>query len=227
MLLGGISLLSLIGIYRDDKYRDAVLFLFSCVVLPFVLVFVVSHIVQPIWIPRAMLLSLPAFYILIAIGSQRIEMKKAYLSLMFIPLLWMSLSSLSYLRNEHRLPYEQIARYLESESESGMPLLVDGTYLMNPLYFYYKGQGSLYELWETNVSVVPVSHKENLSRILLRIRESENRLILVTFREPPSELSSSSAYRAVRRKDYNVLGEDMGQLKNMSIFFYEKNQNRS
>jgi hypothetical protein len=49
----------------------------------------------------------------------------------------------------------------------------------------------------------------------------------VTFREPPSELSSSSTYRPVKQKDYLVFGEDMGQLRKISIFFYEKNETGS
>jgi uncharacterized membrane protein len=223
LLLGGISLLSLKGIFRKDKYREAILFLFSCVVVPFVLVFVVSRTVQPIWILRAMLVSLPAYYLLIALGSQQIG-EKASFGLMFIPIIWMSLVCLSYLRNEHRMPYEQIASYLESESEDGIPILVENTYLMNPLFFYYKGKGFLYELWESNISVVSDSNKGSLSQI----EKGGDRLILVTYtpsgqREIQSKLSST--YRVAKRKEFFGYGEDLPgqQLRKVSIFFYEKN----
>jgi uncharacterized membrane protein len=229
LLLGGISLLSLKGVFCNDKYREAVLFLFSCVIVPFVLVFVVSHTVQPIWILRAMLVSLPAYYLLIAVGSQRIKRKAISFSLVLIPLLWISLAVSSYSVSKHRMPFEEIVSYLEKESEGGIPILVQNNYLMNSIFFYYNRKEFLYQLHEeSNTSLIPVSQIGSVSEILTRIGRNYNKLIVATYIpsrriEIHSELSPT--YRVVKEKEFFGYGEE-GQRRKVSIFFYEKELDR-
>jgi mannosyltransferase len=224
-LLGGISILSMKSVFGKDKnYRDSILFLFSCVVIPFILVYVVSRTIQPIWVFRGMLLSVPAYYLLISLGSQQFPGKKISIVLMIIPILWMSLASWYYIRNEHRMPFEQITEYLENESESGDPILVENSWLANSLFHYYKGKGALYELAESNVSVVPVSHKKNLASILDQKRESGNRLILVTYQpETADEIRGElfPMYRFAKLNRFFGYGEQ-GQREFVDIFVFKK-----
>ena len=224
-LLGGISILSMKNIFSKDKhYRDSILFIFSCVVIPFILVYVVSRTIQPIWIFRGMLLSVPAYYLLISSGSQQFTSKKISIALMIIPILWMSLASWHYTLNEHRMPFEQISKYLERESESGDPILVENSWLSNPIFHYYKGKGNLYELRESNVSIVPVSNKMNLSRIHSQKRESGSRLILVTYQPESAEEFRGelfSTYRYVKVDRFSGYGEQ-GQREYVDIFVFKK-----
>ena len=143
---------------------------------------------------------------------------------MIIPILWISLASWYYIRNEHRMPFEQITKYLERESESGDPILVENSWLANPLFHYYKGKGNLYELQESNVSIVPVSNKMNLSRIHSQKRESGSRLILVTYQtdwadEIRGELFSS--YRFVKLNRFFGYGEQ-GQREYVDMFVFKE-----
>ncbi len=224
LLFGCIVLLSLKNLFRENiKNQDVILFLFSCVVVPFVLVFVVSHTVKPIWIARAMLLSIPPYYLLISIGGQQVKSKLLSFGLMLIPLIWMSISALFYIRSDHRMPYENIASYLEKESGKAVPILVESTYLMNPIFHYYKGDGFLYELRENNVSVIPVDHKDNLSHILSIINGLEDRLILVTYTNAGRKIKEeiSSKYIFEKQKEFIGYGEE-GQVQKVTISFYKE-----
>jgi len=224
LLFGFIALLSLKNLFRKDikKIQDSILFLFSCVVVPFILVFVVSRTVKPIWITRAMLLSIPSYYLLISIGGQQVKSKMFSYILMLIPLIWMGISAMFHVRSDHRMPYENIASYLEIESGRGVPILVESTYLMNPLFHYYKGSGILYELRENNVSVVPANHKTNLSQILSSEDRLEERFLLVTYtivgRKMKEEISSK--YIVEKQKEYTGCGEE-GQIRKVIITFYK------
>lgn len=224
LLLFGISLFSLRCVFHKDKYWEAILFLFSCVFVPFVLVFIFSYTVQPIWLLRGMLVCLPAYYLLIALGTQQTRNKKLSIFLMLIPLTWMCLASLFYIQKDHRMPYEQIASYLESESEPNMPILVEKTYIMNPIFFYYKGKGFLYELEENNTSIVPASHKCAFSQILSQIMHGGDWLILVTYTPDEKKIQSElfSSYHVVKQKEFFGYGEE-GQIRKVSICFYQKN----
>lgn len=224
-LLGGISILSIKSIFSNDKKNlEKILFLFSCVIIPFILVFIVSYTLQPIWLLRAMLLSVPAWYLLISLGSQQFTSKKITIGLMIIPILWMSLASCYYVSSEHRMPFEQIAKYLERESGNGDQILVENSWLANSLFHYYRGKGILYELKETNVSVVPVSHKMNLSEIHSQKRESGNQLILVTYQpESAEEIRGElfSTYRFVKLNRFFGDGEQ-GQREYVDIYVFKK-----
>jgi len=198
------------------------LFLFSCVAVPFVLVFVVSHTVKPIWIARAMLLSIPAYYLLVSIGGQQVKNRLLSFGFMLIPLIWMSISALFYIRSEHRMPFENIASYLEKESGKAVPILVESTYLMNPIFHYYQGDGVLYELRENNVSVIPADHKDNLSKFISRKNNREARLILVTYTNVGIKMKEeiSSRYNLEKQKDFFGYGEE-GQTRKVTISFYK------
>jgi len=220
---GSIVLLSLKNIFRKNiKNQDLILFLFSCVAVPFVLVFVVSHTVKPIWIARAMLLSIPAYYLLVSIGGQQVKNRLLSFGFMLIPLIWMSISALFYIRSEHRMPFENIASYLEKESGKAVPILVESTYLMNPIFHYYQGDGVLYELRENNVSVIPADHKDNLSKFISRKNNREARLILVTYTNVGIKMKEeiSSRYNLEKQKDFFGYGEE-GQTRKVTISFYK------
>jgi mannosyltransferase len=223
VLMGGIAMFSMARLgFRNRNCRDSVYFLVSCVALPFVTVFLVSVTLQPIWLTRTMLVSLPAYYLLIAAGSREFERWKPVCVLMLVPVVWMGLAALSYLQTDHRMPFERTARYLESLTENDIPIAVQDTYLMNPLLFYYTGNGFLYELQDYNVSVAPPAHKASLRRILA---EDPERMILVSY---PSEKHRqnkeliASRYGAVTTKKFTGFGEQ-NQSRSILVSLYEKN----
>jgi hypothetical protein len=122
------------------------------------------------------------------------------------------------------MPFEQITKYLEHESESGDPILVENSWLANSLFHYYKGKGTLYELRESNVSVVPISNKMNLSQIHSLKRESGSRLISVTYQpESAAEIRGElfSTYRFVKLNRFFGYGEQ-GQREYVDIFVFKK-----
>lgn len=223
--VGGIFALSMRELFRKEKtIHDEVLILLSYVVIPFFLVFIVSYALQPIWILRAMMLSLPAYYLLISLGALQFKGRKyASIILMVIPLFWMSIASLEYIRHEHRMPYERIALYLEKESDVGTPILVENTYLANPIYHYFKGKGFLYELDENNVSVVPANHKGNITDILDQAGNNGDRLVLVTYTSAEENIRNelSSRYRYVRKTEFFGFGEE-GQTRNVHVLFFNR-----
>ena len=226
LFFGSIVLLSLKGLFRENtKNRDVILFLFTCVVVPFVLVFVVSQTVKPIWIARAMLLSIPAYYLLVSIGSQQVKNKLLSFGFILIPLTWMSISTLFFIRSDHRMPFEYIASYLEKESGKAVPILVESTYLMNPIFHYYKGDGVLYELRDNNVSVIPADHKDNLNHILSSKIGIEDRLILVTYTNAGIKMREEilSKYNVEKEKEFIGYGEE-GQTRKVTISFYKGNK---
>lgn len=229
LLFGCIVLLSLKNIFlKEIKNRDAILFLFSCIVVPFVLVFVVSRTVKPIWVLRGMLLSIPPYFLLISIGGQQVKNKSLSFGLMLLPLAWISISTMFYIRSDHRMPFENIAHYLENESGKSVPILVENTYLMNPIFHYYKGDGVLYELRENNVSIIPVDHKYNIPHILSNINGTGDRLILVTYTNAKRKMNEeiSSKYTFEKQKEFIGYGEE-GQKRKVTISFYKEKSGSS
>ena len=224
LLFGFFILLSLKNIFREKiKTRENILFLFLCIFVPFVSVFLVSHTVKPIWVTRAMLLSIPAYYLLISIGHQCIKRKMLSYSLMMIPLVWIAISAIFHVRGDHRMPYENIASYLGQESGKDVPILVESTYLMNPIFHYYKGNGVLYELKENNVSVVPAVNKDNIPHILSMNNSIGERLILVTYTDAGKIMKEEieSRYIFDKQKEFIGYGEE-GQMRKVIVSFYKE-----
>jgi hypothetical protein len=221
---GIIALLSLKNFFlKNEKTNDIILFLFFCVVLPFILVFVFSRMIKPIWITRAMMISLPSYYLLISIGSQQARSKFLSFGLMLVPIVWMGISAMFYIRGDHRMPYENIAGYLERETGKAVPILVENTYLMNPIFHYYKGDGFLYELEENNVSVIPADHKDNISHILSRKNSFEDRLVLVTYTSAEKKMKEEveSGYVFEKQNEFVGYGEE-GQMRKVIVSFFKK-----
>jgi hypothetical protein len=121
------------------------------------------------------------------------------------------------------MPYENIASYLEKESGKAVPILVESTYLMNPIFHYYKGDGVLYELRENNVSVIPIEHKDTFSHILSSNNDIEDSLILVTYTNAVRKINEeiSSKYVFKKQKEFIGYGEE-GQMRKVTISFYNK-----
>lgn len=224
LLLGGISFLSLKGIFgKGNKDNYLILFFWSCIVVPFVIVFIVSHTVQPIWLARSMLLSLPSYYLLIALGSHQVSNRKISIALMVGPIVWMSMASIHHIRGEHRMPFEKVSEYLSKVPENEGPILVVDSYLINPLILYYKGKGGLYELSDSNISVVPVAQKGVPLQILSSTGGKGGRLIFVTYPSADMGIRAElfSKYRIVKQEDFFGHGEE-GQVRGVRIIFYEK-----
>src|SRR5690606_28284403 len=92
VLLTAIGALALRPMLRREANWRLLSFLVISVVVPFLLVFVISQTVQPIWLHRVMMISLPAYYLLVGVGSQALRNEAVTTVLSLGAISWMAIA---------------------------------------------------------------------------------------------------------------------------------------
>ena len=160
-----------------------VIFLVLSICVPFrFLVYAASRMVTPLWLPRVMMISLPAYYLLIAAGCVQFSGHRIGKALPLVPVIWIIVAALFHMNRPHRLPFELIANYLEKHSSKQELIVAQNYYLANSLYNYYEGDGVIYQMGHEHISILPDSRKiEASADALLKLTKSETRFLFVTY----------------------------------------------
>lgn len=203
LLLAGLAMLALKRVVERRPEWPLVIFLLMTICVPFVLVYAVSQMVTPIWLPRVMMVSLPAYYLLIAAGCVQFSGHRIGKALPLVPVIWIIVAALFHLNRPHRLPFELVANYLEEHSSKQELIIAQNYYLANSLYNYYEGDGVIYEMGHSHISILPDSLKiEENAEALLELTKFETRFSFVTY------LHLDDAFRDQLLAEYRVVSQD-------------------
>jgi len=212
LLFGGLVTIGAWQGWRDGgSTRSATGLLGMALALPFILVFGFSHLVQPIWFDRVMQISLAPYYLLVALGTVWMFRRAGWLILTSILAVWMGSAYLLEMKQPRRMPYEAVASYLESHSDRSTLLLVENSYLMTPVFYYYEGDAFIYGFnFIDFLSVTPEDHVGPLEDVLPGLDRSGAPVLVVSYvvGEERVRAKLPAAYQLVHRKRFPGLGEE-------------------
>lgn len=225
LLLMGLATLTLKRVIDRSPEGPFVIFLLLSIFVPFVLVFTVSRIVQPLWLPRVMMVSLPAYYLLIAAGSLQFLGHRVGKVLPLVPVAWIIVAASFHMDRPHRLPFELIADYLEKHSSSGDLVIAQNYYLANSLYSYYEGDGAIYQMGDSHISILPDILKVRSVEALLELTELATRVLIVTYLRRDEDLHDQlpASYRSVSQRLFTGKGEDwLNSTRTVTVTVYNR-----
>ncbi len=205
LFLAGLAMLTLKRVFERRPEWPLVIFLLLSICVPFVLVYAVSQLVTPIWLPRVMMVSLPAYYLFIAAGCVQFSDHRIRKALPLVPITWIIVAALFHLNRPHRLPFELIANYLEEHSSKQELIIAQNYYLANSLYNYYEGDGTIYEMGHSHISILPDSLKiKKSAEALLELTKFETRFSFVTYTHLDDDFRDQllAEYRIVSQDSY-------------------------
>jgi uncharacterized membrane protein len=159
LILAVIMLFALVGVRVLAKNREQRVTLFLLLVwliVPVASPFLLSQIITPLYGHRYSIAALPALYLLVAAGAQRVgsiatlsTMGRltslaafAVVGLLFSSTLFLSLSMLhDYFTTAKKEPWRQVVSYVKVHSKPGDALLISPRYMILPYDYYAKGNG--------------------------------------------------------------------------------------
>jgi len=209
LLFSGLALLGLQPGRPQSTGGRLPWFLAASIAIPFAAVYIVSVLVQPVWLSRVMMITLPAWYLLVAAGSCRF---RTHRMMRFLPLAvigWMAVAAVFHIERIRRVPFETIAAHLERHAGADSVILLQNYYLMNPILRYYEGESPLYQFGDYHVSLAAADQKIATHSGMVPFIEAAGRVIVVTYtRDSSLRTPLDDAFRLEDRTVFAGHSED-------------------
>jgi hypothetical protein len=110
--------------------------------IPIILALSISLILQPIYLPKYLILVTPAFYLLVAKGLTKMNPKIRYV-LLLILLIDSALISYSYYINFNKEQWREVSIYVQAREASGDLIIINAPWLKLSFEQYYNGNSSI------------------------------------------------------------------------------------
>lgn len=141
-----------LSLRKNGRISNEALYLVMAFIVPLTLAFLLSVTIRPVYLSRYLILSLPAFYILIVgfiTGQPRHRnklMMKILVAFMFITLAIQAFSSLTPVKENYR----EVSDFLTVNSLPTDVIAVSAPFTIYPIDYYYKGPSELttLPLWD-------------------------------------------------------------------------------
>jgi uncharacterized membrane protein len=225
IMLTGLATLALKRVFDKSSGWPSIILLILSVCIPFVLVFALSWLVQPLWLPRVMMVSLPAYYLLIAVGSLHLSEHRIGLVAPLIPIAWFIVASYFHFDRPHRHPFKLITEYLEKNARAGDLIIAQNYYVANSVYFYYKGDGTIYQIGDSHISILPDARTLANVQALAEISEQVTRVMVVTYLHQNSDIQDHLPEELKIRSEQKFQGKGEDWLKSrttITVTVYER-----
>ena len=128
--------------YFLDSSKFSINFCFFWMGIPIILALSISLILQPIYLPKYLILVTPAFYLLVAKGLTKMNRKIRYI-LLLILLIDSALISYSYYTNFNKEQWREVAFYVQAREEPGDLIIINAPWLKLSFEQYYNGNSSI------------------------------------------------------------------------------------
>jgi mannosyltransferase len=112
-----------------------IIWLSFSVVIPFI----ESKFMTPIYLTRYMTGASPAFYLLVARGMGKINMKRVFYPILIFIIVLSSLGLYQYYTNDIKNQWREVATFIETNSKDSDVIVFCAPYVQNPFDYYYTG----------------------------------------------------------------------------------------
>lgn len=170
---------------RDDRrLAPHTVYFFLAAVLPILVVFLISVTIQPLYLSRYMILTIPSFYLFLAwifsTYSPRLSgiFKSALITLMIVTFLQQTVSASTPVKEDFR----GVAEYLMQKAGPQDIVAVSAPFTIYPIEYYYRGPTSVktLPLWDRyQPGGMPAFSEEQLPKDIEEIKERHHVLWIV------------------------------------------------
>jgi len=231
LLLAMLTLFAVIAVgvlAKKGGDRKTLSLLLLWLIVPIAFPFVLSHVITPLYDQRYSIAALPAFFLLVAVGMQRVGrvalhastnrtaslLALAVTGVLFSIVGFLFLSVLhDYFTTAKKVPWRDIASYVRARAEPGDALVISENYQWDPYDYYARGN----ELPDT---VIPL-RSEKANELGYEIRDSNRVWLLASLPDEQQEKFEASlegaGFKIADQKVYNE-----GVYPKLNLTLYEK-----
>jgi mannosyltransferase len=147
-----------------SESNESVIILLIWMIVPFLIAFLESQVMTPIYATRYLIGTSPALYILAAKGLDKFNNKRLFIALIALIVIFSSLGLRSYYVNDQKEQWRQAAEYIESNAQKDDVILIYQGYSLTPFNYYYHG----------NLQEVKASGFESIPNSITSIKQNNN-----------------------------------------------------
>jgi mannosyltransferase len=148
--------------YFLDSSKFNINFCFLWMGIPIILALSISLILQPIYLPKYLILVSPAFYLLISHGLAKMKPKISYI-LVLILLIDSVLISYSYYTQFNKEQWREAASYIQEREDVGDLIIINAPWLEINFEHYYNGSNvirGVQTVDQLNEALLTVEHQK-------------------------------------------------------------------